>query len=72
MGIYLYDDMVPLDFQGLEQEEYQGHSIARCPGCKVWVAINQFYKADRVVIRAIPHKYPCDHYANYFENKINV
>ena len=28
MGIYLYDDTVPLDFQGLEQEHYQGHNIA--------------------------------------------
>ena len=69
MGIYLYDSTTPLNFQGLELRERHGYTEAVCPGCGSWVRISEFYKGDRIVIRAIPHIPRCHYYENYFINK---
>lgn len=67
MGIYVYNESEPLDFEGLTLKEHVGHTIAMCDGCSQWVAINSFYHGDRKVIRQIPHIAHCLH----FERIIN-
>ena len=69
MGIYLYDDSIPLDFSGLEMRERHGFKEAVCPGCGGWVRIRDDYKGDRTVMRAINHVPRCYYYENFFTSK---
>lgn len=67
MGIYVYDDSIPLDLTGLTTRERFGHIEAVCDGCGEWLVLNKFYQGDRMVIRQLPHKPPCKN----FERIIN-
>ena len=63
MPTILPDQSKPLDLVGLEERVLNGYQEAVCPGCGSWVRLGRYYKGDRIVIRQVPHKYPCDHYA---------
>jgi hypothetical protein len=60
--VVLPDLTKPLDLAGLDVVERHGNTEAVCPGCKAWVRLGPFYKADRKVMLAVPHKYPCEHF----------
>lgn len=62
MPTILPDQTKPLDLVGLEERVLNGYHEAVCPGCGSSVRLGHYYKADRVVIRSVPHKYPCEHY----------
>lgn len=60
------DQSIPLDLFGCETRERHGCTEAVCPGCGAWVRLN-YYKADRMVIRAIAHIPRCHYYENLFK-----
>lgn len=60
------DQSEPLDLFGLETRQRHGYTEAVCPGCGGWCRLD-FYKADRMVIRSLPHIPRCAHYENLFK-----
>ena len=62
MSAPVIDTSLPLNLYRLDLEVFQGHTVARCKGCNVWVKISKHYKGDTLVLRAVPHIYPCPNY----------
>lgn len=62
------DQTIPLNFHRVEQRERHGYQEAFCATCGAWVRIGKHYKADRLVIRAIPHIYPCSNLEDFVKD----
>jgi hypothetical protein len=62
MSAPVIDTTLLLNLYRLDLEQFQGHTVARCKGCNSWVKISKHYMGDTLVLRAVPHIYPCPNY----------